>query len=71
MINDEILTQIFENNLENIEEKIQKDYHQKIKQLNLEKEERENAKMSIISELYYKQGFKDGIKYIIKLLDKK
>ena len=71
MISDEMLNKIFEKNIEEIEEKIQKKYHYKIKQLKMEKEEKENAKLSIISELYYQQGFKDGINYIIKILDKK
>lgn len=71
MINKEIINEFFENNFEIIEENIQKEYHKKLKQI-LEKneEERNNIKMSIISELYYKQGFEDGINYIVKKLKK-
>lgn len=72
MIDDEILNQIFENRYEKIEENIQKEYHDRIK-LIMEKnnEERNNIKMNIISELYYKQGFKDGVNFIIKNMKNK
>ena len=33
-------------------------------------EERENIKQGIIAELYYKEGFKDGIDFIIKHMKK-
>ena len=69
MINKEIINEFFENNLELIQENIQKEYHKRIKQIQEKKEEeRNNIKMSIISELYYKKGFEDGINYIVKLL---
>lgn len=71
MINNEIINQIYEKNIEKIEENIQKDYHRRIKKVKeKDEEERNNIKMSIISELYYKQGFKDGVKYMIGLLKK-
>ena len=65
MIDDEILNQIFENNLEKIEENIHEEYHKRVKNIKNE-EERNNIKMNIISELYYKQGFKDGVEFILK-----
>ncbi len=65
MFDDEILNQIFENNLEKIEENIHEEYHKRVKNIKNE-EERNNIKMNIISELYYKQGFKDGVKFVLK-----
>ena len=71
MIDDEFLNIIFESRYEKIEENIQEEYHKKIKQIKIEdSEERNNIKMSIISELYYKQGFKDGVNFIIKNMKK-
>lgn len=71
MFNEEILNQIFEKNYEIIEENIQEEYHKKVKLIEEEdKEERNNIKMNIISELYYKQGFKDGINFIINSIKK-
>lgn len=71
MFDDEILNQIFENEYEEIEENIQEEYHKRIKQIKVENlEERNNIKMNIISELYYKQGFKDGANFIIKNIKK-
>ena len=71
MFDDEILNQIFEKNYEKIEESIQEQYHKKIKLITIKnEEERSNIKMNIISELYYKQGFKDGIKFILNSLNK-
>ena len=71
MLNDEILNQIFENRQEKIEEKIQQEYHKRIKLITAkDEEERNNIKMNIISELYYKQGFKDGLNFIINNLKK-
>ena len=64
MFDDEIINQIFENMQEKIEENIQKEYHRRIKLITeKDEEERNNIKMNIISELYYKQGFKDGINF--------
>ena len=65
MIDDEILNQIFENNLEKIEENIYEEYHKRVKSIK-NQEEKYNIKMNIISELYYKQGFKDGVKFVLK-----
>ncbi len=65
MIDDEILNQIFENNLEKIEENIYEEYHKRVKSIK-NQEEKDNIKMNIISELYYKQGFKDGVKFVLK-----
>lgn len=71
MFDDEMLNRIFEERYEDIEENIQREYHYKIKQINVNsEEERNNIKMNIISELYYKQGFKDGVRFIIKSLKK-
>ena len=71
MFDDELLNQIFESRLEKIEENIQYEYHEKVKQIKEKNdEERNNIKMSIISKLYYKQGFKDGINFIINNMKK-
>lgn len=71
MLDDEILNQIFESRLEKIEENIQYEYHEKVKQIKEKNdEERNNIKLSIISKLYYKQGFKDGINFIINNMKK-
>lgn len=71
MFDEEILNEIFKNRLEKIEENISEEYHKKIKSIIIEdKEERVNIKMNIISELYYKQGFKDGINFAINSLKK-
>lgn len=71
MLDDEILNKIFESRLEKIEENIQYEYHEKVKQIKEKNdEERNNIKMSIISKLYYKQGFKDGINFIINNMKK-
>ena len=69
MIEDEILNQIFENRLEKIEENIQAEYHKRVKSIT-NQEEKSNIKMSIISELYYKEGFKDGINFTLKSIQK-
>ena len=72
MFNNINLDEYFKKNHEIIEGNISKEYHKRIKQIKEEDiEERNNIKMSIISELYYKEGFKDGLNYIIKILDKK
>ena len=65
MIDNEMINQIFEKNLEKIEENIQEEYHQRVKNIR-NKEEKENIKLDIISELYYKQGFKDGVEFALK-----
>lgn len=65
MFDDELLNQIFENKLEEIEENIYEEYHKRVKSIKNE-EEKENIKMNIISELYYKQGFKDGVEFVLK-----
>ena len=66
MFNDEILKEIFIKRQEKIEEQIQEEYHKRIKFiLENNEEERNNKKLSIISELFYKQGFKDGVNFII------
>ena len=71
MLDDEIIKKIFESRYEKIEENIQEEYHKKIKQIKIEdSEERNNIKMNIISELYYNQGFKDGVNFIIKNIKK-
>ena len=71
MFNDEILNQIFENRQEKIEEIIHEEYHRRLKFITTkDEEEKNNKKMSLISELYYKQGFKDGINFIINSIKK-
>ena len=71
MFNDEILNQIFENRHEKIDENVQEEYHKRIKLITAkDEEERNNIKMNIISELYYKQGFKDGVNFIINSIKK-
>ncbi len=71
MLDDEIINKIFESRYEKIEENIQEEYHTKIKKIKIEdNEERNNIKMNIISELYYKQGFKDGVNFIIENMKK-
>lgn len=71
MFNNSILDGIFRSRLEEIDEIISKEYHKKIKTIKVNnQEERNNIKMSIISELYYKQGFKDGVNFIINNIKK-
>ena len=72
MINDEILNQIFENRQEAIEKNIHQEYHKRIKLIKeTDEEERNNIKMGILSELYYKQGFIDGVNFIMNNIQKK
>ena len=71
MISEEVLNQIFQNNQEKVDRKISEEYHKRIKQIKKENlEERENVKQGIIAELYYKEGFKDGIDFIINHIKK-
>lgn len=66
MFDEIILNEIFKNRLEKIEENISQEYHKRIKYITIRnKDERENIKMNIIGELYYKQGFKDGLNFTI------
>lgn len=65
MLSEEFLNQIYKTRQEQIDEKISKEYHKRIKEIKNE-EEKDNIKLSIISELYYKQGFKDGFEYANK-----
>lgn len=69
MLSEEFLNQIYKNRQQEVEEKISKEYHKRIKQIKNE-EEKENIKLSIISELYYKEGFKDGINFISNYIQK-
>ena len=72
MINDDILNQIFENRHESIEKNIHQEYHERIKRIKeTDEEERNNIKMGILSELYYKQGFIDGVNFIMNNIQKK
>ena len=67
MFDDEFINQIFENRYEKIENNIQSEYHKKIKKITTENnQQKNNIKMNIISELYYKQGFKDGANFMLK-----
>ena len=61
----EILNKIFEKNLDKIEENIHEEYYKWIKNIN-NKLEKYNINLNIISELYYKQGFKDGVEFALK-----
>ena len=71
MLSDEILNQIYQNNQEKVDIKISDEYHKRIKDIKKENlEERENIKQGIIAELYYKEGFKDGIDFIINHMKK-
>ncbi len=71
MLSDEILNQIYQNNQEKVDIKISDEYHRRIKDIKKENlEERENIKQGIIAELYYKEGFKDGIDFIINHMKK-
>lgn len=72
MFNNGILDQIFKNRQEEIENNIHEEYHKRIKMITTEdSEERNNIKMNILSELYYKEGFRDGINFIISNLNNK
>ena len=54
-----------------VKRKISYEYHKRLKLIKGQKnEERENIKQGIIAELYYKEGFKDGIDFIIKHMKK-
>ncbi len=69
MLDEEKLDEIFKNNQEFVEEKISKQYHERLKQIKEQNfEERENIKQGIIAEMYYKEGFKDGIDYVLRYL---
>lgn len=71
MISDEILSQIFQNNQEEVDRKISDEYHKRVKSIKEQNmKERENIKQGIIAELYYKEGFKDGIDFIINHIKK-
>ncbi len=71
MLNNILLDEIYKKMQERVEKNIQKEYHERIKKIKVQdSEERNNIKMSIISELYYKQGFRDGIDFIIKNINK-
>ena len=71
MLSDEVLSQIYQNNQEKVDIKISDEYHRRIKKIKKENlEERENIKQWIIAELYYKEGFKDGVDFIIKHMKK-
>ncbi len=71
MLSDEFLNQIFQNNQNKVEANISEEYHNRIKSIQIEdKEERENIKLGIISELYYKEGFKDGVDFVMNYIKK-
>lgn len=71
MLKNILLDEIYKKMQERVEKNIQKEYHERIKKIKVQdSEERNNIKMSIISELYYKQGFRDGIDFIIKNINK-
>ena len=68
---DEILSEIYIKRQEIVEKNIHEEYHKRIKNIKEENvKERENIKLGIISELYYKEGFKDGINFIINSIKK-
>lgn len=69
MISEEFLNQIYKTRQNKVEENIQDEYYKRVKEIKAEKkEERDNIKMGIISELYYKEGFKDGIDFVLKYI---
>ena len=71
MISEEVLNQIYLKRQEKVEEKIQREYHKRIREIKgYSKEERENIKLGIISELYYKEGFKEGINFVTNYIPK-
>ena len=71
MLSEEFLNQIYKNRQEKVEEKIQEEYHKRIKEIKeSNKEDRENIKQGIIGELYYKEGFRDGINFITNYIQK-
>jgi demethoxyubiquinone hydroxylase (CLK1/Coq7/Cat5 family) len=71
VLSEDFLNQIFRNRQEEVEKKIQKEYHRRIKEIKeIDEEERNNIKMGIISELYYKEGFKEGINFISNYIQK-
>ena len=71
MFDNKFLNNFFEIRQEKIEENIQKEYHKRIKEIiTQDEEERNNMKLNIISELYYKHGFKDGVEFIINIIKK-
>ncbi len=71
MFNEELLNQIYLNRQAKVEENIHEEYHKRIKEIKAEnEEEKNNIKMGIISELYYKQGFKDGANFVANNIQK-
>lgn len=71
MLSEEFLNQIYKNRHEEVDEKIQQEYYKRIKEIKEKNiEEKENIKLGIISELYYKQGFKDGINFVSNYIKK-
>ena len=70
-MSNEILDQIYRNNQNSVEERINKQYHERINKIkSTTLEERENIKQGIIAELYYKEGFKDGLEMALHILKK-
>ncbi len=71
MLSNEILDQIYRNNQNSVEERINKQYHERINKIkSTTLEERESIKQGIIAELYYKEGFKDGLEFALDILKK-
>lgn len=64
----DILGEMFESRQEKIENKIFKIYQEKIKNVTIK--EKDSAKTAILNELYYKEGFMDGINLILQCLNK-
>lgn len=71
MLDEEKLQRIFENNQEKVEERINKKYHTMIKEIKENNVlERENIKQGILTEMYYKEGFLDGVEYVMDKIKK-
>ena len=71
MLDEEKLQRTFENNQEKVEERINKKYHTMIKEIKESNVlERENIKQGILTEMYYKEGFLDGVEYVMDKIKK-
>ena len=71
MLEKKLINYLYNQNLSQIENNINKEYHKRVKEIKTEDEdEKNNIKLSIIGELYYKEGLKDGFNYAIKIQGK-
>lgn len=71
MLSDEFINNYFEDRVYSLEDKIYNQYYEQVKKIQVSNEiEKMYIKMSILSKLYYKEGFKDGIDYAINIQNK-